>query len=231
MIRLLVVDEVRLVADAFVSVLGQQPDIQVVGSATDVSEALALVEHCNMVLVSTRLPHDGALQLTRTVASRYPSVHIVVVGLSASTTDILHYVETGALGYILKEDSLADMLGTLRSVHSREARVSPDMAAVLMSRVAQLAEICKTSGAQRYTPATLSAVLTRREREVLRLMAQDLSNAEIAAQLTIELGTVKNHVHKILAKLNVSSRRDAVSFLAQRKLALERPARDEARVA
>jgi two-component system, NarL family, nitrate/nitrite response regulator NarL len=217
MIRLLVVDEVRLMGNAFETVLNQEPDIDVVGCATGVSEALPLVERCNMLLVSTTLPENGAWQLTRTVVHTHPSARVVVVGFAAGKLDILRYVEAGAAGYVLKEGSLAEMLGTLRAVHSRQALVSPDVAAVLMSRVAQLAAVCKTAGARRYTPPELTATLTPREREVLRLMAQNLSNTVIAERLTIELGTVKNHVHNILAKMNVSSRRDAIEFLARRK--------------
>ncbi len=217
MIRLLLVDEVRLMGNAFVNVLSHEPDMEVVGCATTVDEALSLVAHCNMLLVSATLPKDGALELTRTVARTHPFVRVVIVGLSAAKADILRYVEAGATGYVLKEDSLEAMLVTLRAAHSREALVSPDMAAVLISRIAQLAEICKSAGARTYTPPMPSAMLTPREREVLRLVAQDLSNADIAERLTIELGTVKNHVHNILAKLNVSSRRDAITFFAQRR--------------
>jgi two-component system, NarL family, nitrate/nitrite response regulator NarL len=217
MIRLLVVDEVRLMGNAFETVLNQEPDIHVVGCAMGVGEALLLVERCNMLLVSTTLPENGAWHLTRTVVHTHPSARVVVVGLAAGKLDILRYIEAGAAGYVLTQGSLAEMLGTLRAVHSRQALVSPDVAAALISRVAQLAAFCKTAGAQRYTPSALTATLTPREREVLRLMAQDLSNTVIAERLSIELGTVKNHVHNILAKLNVSSRRDAIDFLARRK--------------
>ena len=225
MIKLLVVEEARLMANAFESALSQEPDIQVVACATGVVEALPLVDRCNLLLVNTTLPDDGAWQLMRAVVQTHPSVRVVVVGLSGSKADILRYIEAGAAGYVLKEESFAKMLSTLRAVHSREALVSPDVAAVLMSRVAELSAICRSAGAQRYTPATLTAVLTPREREVLRLMAQNFSNGEIAERLTIELGTVKNHVHKILAKLNVDNRRDAISFFTQHRRPASRGAK------
>ncbi len=217
MIRLLVVDEVRLMGNAFENVLSQEADIEVIACVSSAGEALQSIECCNMLLVSTTLPDDGAWQLTRTVAQTYPAVRVVVVGLSASKLDILRYIEAGAMGYVLKEDSLSEMRETLRAVHSSEALVSPGVAAVLISRVAQLAAICRTAGAQRDASPGLSVALTPREREVMRLMALNLSNTAIAERLTIELGTVKNHVHKILAKLNVSSRQEAVSLFAQRQ--------------
>ncbi|MCA1552802.1 MAG: response regulator transcription factor, partial [Chloroflexi bacterium] len=152
MISLLVVDEVRLMCNVFETVLRNEPDIEVVGCATSVEEALAHVHKANIVLVSTTLPDDGALQLTRAVVKSYAAVKVVVVGLAASKAAILRYIEAGAAGYVLKEDTIDEMLIAIRAVHSREALVSPGIAAVLMSRVAQLAEVCRTAGCDLYTP-------------------------------------------------------------------------------
>ena len=215
MISLLMVDEVRLMCNVFEMALKSEPDFEVVGCATNVEEALKQVHIANVVLVSTTLPDDGAYHLTRAVLKAYPMVKVLVVGLAASKAAILRYIEAGAAGYVLKEDTIAEMLTAIRAVHSREALVSPGIAAVLMSRVAQLAEVCRSAGREMYQPHIPSAELTPREREVLKLMALGLSNAEIAERLTIELGTVKNHVHNILTKLNVNSRRDAVAQLTQ----------------
>lgn len=215
MIGLLVVDEVRLMCNLFEEVLKNEPDIEVVACATSVEEALRQVHKCNMALVSTTLPDNGALELTRAIVKSYPAVKVVVVGLAASKAAILQYIEAGAAGYVLKENSMEEMLTAIRAVHSREALVSPGIAAVLMSRVAQLAEICRSAGREPQPAPIAAEPLTAREREVLKLMAQGLSNAEIAERLTIELGTVKNHVHNILTKLNVNSRRDAVAHLSR----------------
>ncbi len=215
MISLLVVDEVRLMCNVFELAMKNEPDFEVVGCAINVEEALKQVHKASVVLVSTTLPNEGAFHLTRAVVKAYPHAKVVVIGLAASKAAILRYIEAGAAGYVLKEDTIEEMLTAIRAVHSREALVSPGIAAVLMSRVAQLAEVCRTAGRELYQPPMASAGLTPREREVLKLMAQGLSNAEIAQRLTIELGTVKNHVHNILTKLNVNSRRDAVAQLTQ----------------
>ena len=215
MISLLVVDEIRLMCNLFSAALQNERDIEVVGCATSVEEALQQVHQCNVALVSTTLSEHGALTLTRAIVKNYPSVKVVVVGLASSKSAILQYIEAGAAGYVLKENSIEEMLTTIRAVHSREALVSPGVAALLMARVAQLAEICKSAGREMQMPPAITEPLTTREREVLKLMAQGLSNAEIAERLTIELGTVKNHVHNILTKLNVSSRHDAVAHLSR----------------
>ncbi len=215
MLSLLLVDEVRLMCDVFEMALKNEPDVEVVGCATNVEDALKQVHRANVVLVSTTLSDDGASRLTRAIARAHPMVRVVVVGLAASKADILRYIEAGAAGYVLKEGTVEEMLTAIRAAHGREALVSPGIAAVLMTRVAQLAEVCRTTERELYEPPVPSAELTPREREVLKLMALGLSNAEIAARLTIELGTVKNHVHNILTKLNVNSRRDAVAQLTQ----------------
>jgi DNA-binding NarL/FixJ family response regulator len=120
----------------------------------------------------------------------------------------MQYVEAGASGYVLKDDTVAERLRHIRAAHAGKARVSPEIAAALMSRVAELAQLVKESSIN----ADLGD-LTPRELEVLTLFGQDLTNQEIAERLVIELGTVKNHVHSILQKLNVASRHEAIGYL------------------
>jgi DNA-binding CsgD family transcriptional regulator len=109
-------------------------------------------------------------------------------------------------GYVLKDSSLAELLKNVRAAYNNEALVSPPIAAALMSYVAELVGFDPAAEQDLCAPQSL----TRREREVLTLVQQGLTNQEIAESLVIELGTVKNHVHNILRKLNVNSRRDAV---------------------
>jgi two-component system nitrate/nitrite response regulator NarL len=209
MIRVLIVNEIRLMANVIAATLEDEADIKVVGSATTAEQALALAPVCDVALVSTRLPDDGSLALTRLVTETYPEVKVLALGLAESEAEILQHVEAGAFGYVLKDDSLDELLRNIRAAYNDEALVSPEIAGVLMTRVSELAQL--------FTEATTlpdSVELTPREREVLRLIGQDLSNQEIADQLVIEVGTVKNHVHSILQKLNVNSRQDAAAFWA-----------------
>lgn len=208
MIRVLVVNEIRLTCNVIAAVLEEEPDIDVIGLATTVEEALDQISRCDVVLVSTGLPDGAALELTQAITETKSSVKVLALGLAESEAEILHYVETGADGYVLKDDSIDELLRQTRAVQDGEALVSPDIAAALMSRVAELAQFADTKEGDRVTD------LTPREREVLELIGQDFSNQEIADHLVIEVGTVKNHVHSILQKLNVNSRLDAANYLA-----------------
>jgi DNA-binding NarL/FixJ family response regulator len=210
MIGVLVVNKSSLMCSVTAAALKHEPDIRVVGLATNVDEALNLIWRCNcdLVLANVNLPHDGTLKLIR-AAKAFSSVKVLVMGLAKAEEEvILRYIEAGAAGYVLGEDSLEDLLKNIRAVYHGEALVSPEVAAAMISRIAELAEPYSTiePGGDEVTE------LTPREREVLDLIGEGLSNQEIAVRLVIEVGTVKNHVHNILRKLDVSSRQDAAVY-------------------
>ena len=215
MIRVLIVDSVRLMCDAITSVLEDQPDMQVIGCATDVSEAINSTKECDIVLVNANLPDDGAYLLTRALTTNTDfgeKIHqprIMVVGLVESKNSILRWVEAGARGYIRKEASVEEMLTNIRSVSQGNARVSPEVAGALMERLSEFATLFEDIDGG---PLDL-ADLTPRETEVLKLLGCDFSNQEIADHLVVEVGTVKNHVHNILTKLDVSNRQEAAKVL------------------
>jgi DNA-binding NarL/FixJ family response regulator len=213
MIGVLVVNKSSLMCSVTAAALKHEPDIRVVGLATNVDEALNLIWRCNcdLVLANVNLPHDGTLKLIR-AAKAFSSVKVLVMGLAKAEEEvILRYIEAGAAGYVLGEDSLEDLLKNIRAVYHGEALVSPEVAAAMISRIAELAEPYSTiePGGDEVTE------LTPREREVLDLIGEGLSNQEIAVRLVIEVGTVKNHVHNILRKLDVSSRQDACGVLGR----------------
>lgn len=209
MIRVLIVNEIRLMCNVISAVLEPESDVEVIGTATSVEEALDQVAECDLVLISTGLADNGALELTRAIAKAEPSVRILVLGLAESEAEILQYVEAGADGYVLRDDSVREFLKHIRATHNDAALVSPEIAAALMNRVSELAQLFPegVGGGE-------AGELTPREYEVLQLIGQGLSNQEIADQLVIEVGTVKNHVHSILKKLGVNSRQDAAAYLA-----------------
>jgi DNA-binding NarL/FixJ family response regulator len=208
-IRVFVVNQFPLMCEVIAAVLEDEPDIDVVDSATTVEDALQRASHCDVMLVSTRLPANATLELTREVAESNLPAKILILGLAESELEILRYVEAGAAGYVLQDDSVEELLSNIRAVQSGQAIVSPEIAGALVARVAELAQLFDDAFA-----IDTSADLTPREREVLQLVGQGLTNREIADRLVIEVGTVKNHVHSILDKLNVSSRRDAAAYLA-----------------
>jgi DNA-binding NarL/FixJ family response regulator len=212
MIRVLVVNEQHLMANLIASVLDGEADMAVAGSATSAAGALRRIAEADVLLVSTRLPDGEALKLVQQLTQEYPDKAALVMGVAESEWEILRYVEAGASGYVLRDDSVEELLRHVRAAHAGKARVSPEIAAALMSRVAELAQLVSQS--------SISADLvdlTPRELEVLELIGQDLTNQQIAERLVIEVETVKNHVHNILDKLGVSSRRDAVGYLVLAK--------------
>jgi DNA-binding NarL/FixJ family response regulator len=212
MIHVLLVHDIPLICNVLAAALEDELDIEVVGHATSVDEALAQVAELDVdvVLVSTRLPGNGALKLTQAMTEAKPSVKVLVLGLTESKEHVLRYVEAGANGYVLKDDSVDELLTHIRAAHSGKAFASPAIVAALMSRVQELSQTVKEIG----TGAPESVELTPRELEVLQLIEQGLTNQEIADRLVVEVGTVKNHVHSILQKLDVSSRHDAAAHFA-----------------
>jgi DNA-binding NarL/FixJ family response regulator len=199
-----------LVSNLIASVLEDEADIDVVGQTTSPEAALDQLSGADVVLVSTRLRENGALRFTEGTAKRDDAVKVLVIGLRESEQEILKYVEAGADGYVLRDNSVGTLLEKVRAADQGEALVSPDIAYALMSRLTELAQLFSRVETGLDEPVDL----TPREEEVLDLVGQGLTNQQIANRLTIEVGTVKNHVHSILQKLDVNSREDAAAYLA-----------------
>jgi len=211
-INLLLVNETRLMGNVIAAALEDEPDIHVIACVTNMDDAMQIVreKEVDVALVSTRLPDQGALKLTSAITELTPSTKVLALGLTEEKQRVLRYVEAGATGYILKDDSLEDMIETVRAAQDGKVFVSPQIAAALMERLSDLAHMF--SGIENSISDT--AGLTSRELEVLQLIGDGLTNQRIAEQLVIEVGTVKNHVHNILDKLNVNSRGEAAAYLA-----------------
>lgn len=211
MINVLIVHQTRLIASLVAATLKEEEDIRVVGQSDNVAVALELAgsHHCDIVLVAATLPDNGALTLTQQISQNYPDVKVLVFGLPKSKNLILQYVMAGAAGYILQEVDVDRLFENIRAAHAGKALVSPAIAAAFMAHITELAQLSANSSLD---PAVYNT-LTPRELEVLALIDEGLSNQEIAARLFIEIGTVKNHVHNILRKLDVSSREEAAAHL------------------
>ncbi len=211
-INLLLVNESSLIGNVISAALEDEPDIKVVASVTTMDQALKVVEEKNIdvALVSTRLPDQGALKLTNAITKLAPSTKVLALGLTEEKKRVLRYVEAGATGYILKDDSLEDLVETVRAAQDGKVFVSPQIAAALMERLSDLAHMFSDIE----NNMTDTTGLTTRELEVLELISKGFTNQRIAEQLVIEIGTVKNHVHSILEKLNVRTRGEAAAYLA-----------------
>lgn len=224
MIRLLLVHPTHLTCELLAAVLREESDIHVVGYTDSSDEALALVkkENCNTVLADISLPDNGALAFARLLRQKEPEAKVLITGLVKSNTAILRCIEEGVAGYVLEEDSLASLVKKIRAVHEEQFILSPTVASALMARVAELKEMTKELyGLSMSRTDHLFTELTPREWEVLQLIEQGCNNQQIANKLIIEKGTVKNHVHNILDKLDVHCRKQA-AMLARQLFATQR---------
>jgi len=212
-IKVLLVIEIPLIGNIFASVLEDEPDIKVAASVASLQEALAFIQEqqADIAVISVGLPDQGVLTLTRKIVDHAPSMKVLVLGLSEEDkNNALRFIEAGAAGYIRKDSSLKEFIECIRLAHRGEARVSPKIAGAMMERLSNLARMF--SAVERKMDK--DARLTSRELQVLQFIGEGLTNQEIASRLVLEVGTVKNHVHSILEKLNVSNRDEAAFYLA-----------------
>jgi DNA-binding NarL/FixJ family response regulator len=157
-----------------------------------------------------KLSDNKAWQLLRTIVSKNYAVKVLVTDIIQSNAAILQCIEQGAAGYVYEDESVTDLVQKIRALCHNEFLVSPSVAAALIARIAELKR-CAHDVEQNKLNGQWDD-LTPREREVLELLAQGLSNQEIADTLVIEVGTVKNHVHSIFRKLDIRERQHAALF-------------------
>lgn len=210
-IKVLIVNGANLISNLMTIVLEQEKDIEVVGVATSVDEALNLADNCDLMLVDTELPNEGALALSVEVGRKRPHTHVLITGVEKAPKTILKYMEAGASGYILKEFSTRELVEQIHAVPEGKMHADPEIVSELIERLSQLAELCADEVALQKGIDSLSP----REKEVLELIGEGKSNADIGETLHIETGTVKNHVHSILKKLGVSNRQQAAKLVEQ----------------
>jgi two-component system, NarL family, response regulator DevR len=203
--RVMLVDDHALVRAAIRQAL-DVPDIAVVAEASSAEEAMeqARSEQPDVLLVDIDLPGMDGLRLVRELSARLPETAIVMLTVSTSERDVLDAMRHGARGYLTKDVSPEALLRTVRGVHAGELAMPRRMAARLVARLVEASRRAPALGADP-SLATLSA----REAEVLRLLAEGLTDREIAEALTISPRTVESHVGSILGKLDVRNRAEA----------------------
>lgn len=216
-IRVLVVDDHALFRRGLEMVLRSEPDIEVVGEASDGHEALEKAGDLlpDVVLMDVRMPKSSGIEACRAVKEVAPSAKIVMLTISDEEDDLFEAVKAGATGYLLKEISIEEVASAVRSVHGGQSLINPSMAAKLINEFASLARREDTDERPQQLPAPR---LTEREMEVLRLVARGLNNRDIAKELFISENTVKNHVRNILEKLQLHSRMEAVVYAVRENL-------------
>jgi two-component system, NarL family, nitrate/nitrite response regulator NarL len=194
----------RFYREGLADALGRRPGLRVVGTAGSARDALGRIRllEPDVVLLDTAVA--GMSELVRNLGDAATPISVIALALIERAPEVLACAEAGVSGYVTQDASLEDLAGTIRGVLRGELRCPPRIAATLFKRVATLA-------AAPGRPLA-AAVLTSREREVLAMLDEGLSNKQIAARLCIEVATVKNHVHHILEKLQVASRSAATAY-------------------
>ena len=208
-IRVLIVDDHALFRRGLEMVLDQEPDIDIVGEASDGAEAVAkAVESTpDIVLMDVRMPKRGGIDACTAIKSSVPSARIIMLTISDEEADLYDAIKAGASGYLLKEISIDEVASAVRAVYGGQSLISPSMASKLLT---EFASMIKKSEERVNVPAPPR--LTEREMEVLRLVAKGMNNRDVARTLFISENTVKNHVRNILEKLQLHSRMEAVLY-------------------
>jgi two-component system, NarL family, nitrate/nitrite response regulator NarL len=205
-IRVLVITAVRLYRDGLSGVLARS-GFSVVGEHADGNAAMAHLEELAPDVILLDMTHRPGYVQMRELVQNAQNIPVVSVGVGDSELEIVACAEAGITGYLTHNASCDELREVVKAAARGEVNCSPQLAAALVRRLAALA-----AGHQ---PEVTAPELTRRERQVARLIEQDLTNKEIATRLGIEVATVKNHVHNLLAKLSVRRRGEAAGRLGR----------------
>ncbi|MFJ9821566.1 response regulator [Streptomyces sp. NPDC101151] len=207
-IRVLIADDQQMVRQGFTVLLNTKPDIDVIGQAVDGLDAIAKVAELtpDVVLMDIRMPELGGIEATGRITVDHPGIKVLVL----TTFDLDEYVydalRAGASGFLLKDASADQLAEAVRVVAAGDALLAPGITRRL------IAEFSRMDGSPRAPLKQRVGDLTERETEVLALIAQGLSNAEIAERLVVAEQTVKTHVGRILVKLGLRDRTQAAIF-------------------
>jgi DNA-binding NarL/FixJ family response regulator len=207
-IRVLIADDQALIREGLELLLGLSPGIEVVGVAADGEEAVRLVaeRQADVVLMDLRMPRCDGVEATRRVMHDHPMTRVVVLTTYADDESILGALEAGAMGYLTKDAGAREIQEAIRTVSGGEVLLDP----VVQRRLIQQARGSALSRST--TVPTLPDGLTPREAEVLRLIAEGLSNGEIARRLVVTEATVKTHINNIFSKAELRDRAQAVVY-------------------
>jgi NarL family two-component system response regulator LiaR len=206
-IRILIVDDHPVVREGMRGLISIKPGLEVIGEAEDGFEAVLLARKLqpDVILMDLEMPRKNGLEAIREIRSENPTAHILILTSFTEDEKIFSAIEAGALGCLLKDSAPQELVRAIRDVHQGELTLHPTIARKMLQR-------------QSGQPSPESD-LTDREIEVLRLLAQGLSNKDIADSLVVSVPTVRSHVTNILSKLNLSNRTQAVLYALREGIA------------
>jgi DNA-binding NarL/FixJ family response regulator len=208
-IRILIIEDNRVLRNGLSTVLDGQADMHVVGTIGSGNNVLLTAKKTKpqIILLDVGLKDLNELSVVESVRKNLPEAKVIGMGFVPSQSDIVEFVEAGASGFILKDATVKEFLATLRSVSRGEKVLPPSLTDSLFSHVVELA-LKKSKG-----KGTSAVRMTKREREIIALIANGLSNKEIAESLNIATHTVKSHVHNVMEKLALHSRLQIAKFI------------------
>ena len=203
MIKILICDDQEIARQGLSMILGSVADLTVLGVAANGEEAVRLVESLRpeVVLMDLKMPVMNGAQATRSIRQRFPDVQVLVLTTYDDDQWLFEAIRAGASGYLLKDAPPADLLAAIHNVAQGKSPVDPTVAGKLLQSVSQQHTAYN---------ATIADLLSEREIEFLRYMAQGLSNAEIGERVHLSEGTVRNMISQIFSKLGVTDRTQAV---------------------
>lgn len=209
-IRVLIADDHAIVRKGIRALLVTEPDMEVVAEAANGQEAIAEAEKLcpDVVVMDLLMPAMDGVEAIRRITTRQPDARVLVLTSFAANGNVFPAIEAGALGYLLKDSALEELVQGIRRVYHGEPSLHPSIVRRVLHRLSTNTDGSSTSDS-----------LTQREVGVLQLVAQGRSNREIAEQLTISEATVRGHVSNILTKLHLSSRTQAALYAIREGLA------------
>ena len=209
MITVAIIEDNRLVREGMTDMLNELPDVEVVLAATSLEPEVLRRMNPRVVLLDVGLEDQNCLRLAESVQKELADARVIVMDLLPAHEEVAQFVNAGVAGFILKDATMEDFVGTVRSV-ADGARVLPErMTSTLFSQIARVA-------VQRGDAAVLEAVrMTQREREVIAHIAVGMSNKEIALQMNVATETVKSHVRNVMDKLALHSRLQIAAYAHQ----------------
>ena len=205
-VRLLLADDHPVVRAGLAGMLAAEPDLEIVGEAADGAEACALARELrpDVVLMDLRMPGVDGVSATAVISAELPATRVLVLTTYDTDADIVRAVEAGATGYLLKDTPRLQLADAVRAAARGETVLAPTAAATLLTRMR--------------APAAPQAVLTARETQVLALVGEGRTNADIGRELFISEATVKTHLIRVFTKLGVDDRTAAVTVAMRRGL-------------
>lgn len=202
-IRILITDDHAVVREGLRTLIGTEPGMEVIGEAADGVEAVR--KACDLkpdvILMDMAMPRMGGLEAIHKIKEQCPDAKILVLTSFSDDETVFPAIKAGAIGYLLKNTSPDRLLKAIRDVHQGKPSMSSDIATKLMHEIQRKSELPPTDDP-----------LTDREMDVLKLVAQGITNQEIAEELVISEGTVRTHVSNILSKLHLANRTQAALY-------------------